>query len=144
MRQVPGNSLWLGNAGDAHDLAALLSAGIQALVDLAEEEPVPVLTRELIYCRFPLIDGRGNQPWLIQAAVETVVRLVRSHVPTLVCCGGGMSRSPCIAGAALAIVRAISLDEGLAAVTRTGVADVSPGLWKDVRDAVHGSETACE
>jgi hypothetical protein len=136
MRQVTGEALWLGNAGDSRDLEMMLAAGIRALVDLAEEEPIPALTRDLIYCRFPLIDGTGNPPWLLQAAVETTARLVRWRVPALVCCGAGMSRTPCIAGAALSVVRGVVLDEGLATAAHTGASDVSPALWMDVRNAV--------
>jgi hypothetical protein len=47
------------------------------------------LTRELVYCRFPLVDGAGNPPWLLRAAVETVAGFVRAGVPTLVFCGPG-------------------------------------------------------
>jgi hypothetical protein len=46
MRQVTGEALWLGNAGDSRDLEMMLAAGIRALVDLAEEEPIPALTRD--------------------------------------------------------------------------------------------------
>src|SRR5919198_1222920 len=39
VRRVPSTSLWLGHAGDARDLRAVLAAGIEGLVDLALEEP---------------------------------------------------------------------------------------------------------
>src|SRR4051794_38928813 len=68
VRRVPGYTLWLGHVGDARDLSGLLSAGITAVVDLAlNEAPVP-LARELVYCRFPLIDGGGNPRWLLRTA----------------------------------------------------------------------------
>ena len=89
MRRVPGSSLWLGHVGDARDLVALTESGVEAVVDLAHEEAPLSLLRELAYCRFPLIDGQGNPPWLLRAAVETVAGLVRSGVPTLVYCGRG-------------------------------------------------------
>src|SRR5688572_12689172 len=94
VRQVPGYPLWLGHAGDARDLRTVLEAGILAVVDLALNEPPAAVTRELVYCRFPLVDGPGNPPWLLRAAVETVAGLVRSDTPTLVYCGAGMSRTP--------------------------------------------------
>jgi len=70
VRPIPGYNLWLGNARDGRDLRAILDAGIQAVVDLAFEEPPAVLVRELTYCRFPLLDGAGNPPWLLRAAVS--------------------------------------------------------------------------
>ncbi len=133
MRQVPGYSLWVGHVGDVRDLRSLLSAGILAVVDLALNEPPARLTRELVYCRFPLVDGAGNPPWLVRAAVETIAGLLRSRTPTLVYCGAGMSRSPMIAAAAVARLRGCSLADALAVVLQSGPADVSPGLLSDVR-----------
>jgi hypothetical protein len=49
-----------------------------------------------------------------------------------------MSRAPCIAGAAIALVRERPAVEGLAVVTSTGAADVSPGLWAEVAAAMVG------
>jgi protein-tyrosine phosphatase len=136
MRQIPGYPIWLGHVGDARDLRGVLSAGIQAVVDLAQSEPPLPITRDLVYYRFPLADGPGNAPWLLRAAVEAVAGLLRSRVSTLVYCGAGMSRTPCIVGAAIARVRDCPLSEGLMAVTASGPADVSPGLWADVQAAL--------
>jgi hypothetical protein len=136
MRRVPGYSLWLGHVGDVRDLEGVRAAGIRAVVDLAWNEPPALLTRELVYCRFPLVDGTGNPRWLLHAAVETVAGLLRSDTPTLVACGAGLSRSPCIAAAAIARVRGGTLAEGLAIALQSGAADVSPGLWREVREAL--------
>ncbi len=133
VHQVPGYSLWLGHAGDARDSDGLLSAGLIAVVDLALEEPPARLIRELIYCRFPLYDGPGNPPWLLRAAVETVAAMLHSGAPTLVSCGAGLSRSPCIAGAAIARVRGCPAEEGLAVALGSAPADISPALWAEVR-----------
>src|SRR5687767_13688539 len=100
MRRVGEYSLWIGNARDARDIRGILDAGIEAIVDLAVDEPPVQPTRELIYLRFPLVDGSGNPPWLLATAVVGVENLVRVGVPTLVACGGGMSRSLAIAAAA--------------------------------------------
>jgi protein-tyrosine phosphatase len=133
MRQVPGYSLWVGHIGDARNLRSVLSSGILAVVDLALNEPPVVLTRELVYCRFPLGDGSGNPPWLLRAAVDAGAGLLRAGTPTLVYCGAGLSRSLAVAAAAVALVRGCSPAEGLAVVSRTGPADVSPGLWAEVQ-----------
>lgn len=136
MRPVPGYSLWLGHVGDVRDLQSLHAAGILAIVDLALNEPPASVTRELVYCRFPLIDGTGNPRWLLRTAIETVAYLLRSETPTLVYCGAGMSRSPCIAAAAIARVRGCSAAEGLAIALQSAAADVSPGLWAEIRDCL--------
>jgi predicted protein tyrosine phosphatase len=72
----------------------------------------------------------------ISAVIDLVAGLIREDVPTLVGCGMGLSRSPCIAGAAIARVRGCPADEGLAIALGSSPADVSPGLWGDVRRIV--------
>lgn len=136
MRQVPGYPLWLGHVGDIRDLRGVLSAGVLAVVDLALNEPPANVTRELVYLRFPLIDGTGNPPWLVRAAIEAVAGLLQSGTPTLVYCSSGLSRSPCVAGAAIARIRNCSLAEGLTIVAQSGHSDVSTSLWAEVESVV--------
>jgi hypothetical protein len=69
------------------------------------------------------------------------VWLLRASTPTLVHCSAGISRSPAIAGAALAIVRGCSFAEGLIAATESGPSDVSAGLWTEIQDAINVSPT---
>jgi protein-tyrosine phosphatase len=110
----------------------LFAAGISAIVDVAANERPVELTRELSYCRFPLVDGPENESWLVRAAVDTTASLIRSRVPTLVCCSAGMSRSLVIAAAALAVAEGRPAHECLTLVTQSGGGDVSPGLWQQV------------
>ena len=136
MRRLEKSSLWIGNVRDAQDSRGLFDRGIQAVVDLAFEEPPSRLPRELMYCRFPLLDGPGNPPWLLQTAIDTTFRLARARVATLVFCSMGMSRSPLIAAAALALAGDCKPDDCLATILASGPADVAPGLWHDVQEAL--------
>ncbi len=138
MRRVAGRTLWLGHAGDLRDPRAVLAAGIEAVVELADSEQLAILPRELIRCRFPLSDGGPNPPWLLRLAAESVAALLRAGVPTLVCCAGGMSRSVCVAAGGVALADGRSLGEALTAVVGSEPADVSPGLLAQVRDALGG------
>ncbi len=133
MRQIPPYALWLGHVGDVRDLRGVLAAGIVALVDLALNEPPAAVTRELVYCRFPLVDGSGNATWLLRAAVETTAGLLREGVPTLIYCGAGLSRAPAVAAAAISAVSGDSPDACLASVVQSGSRDVSPALWREIR-----------
>jgi hypothetical protein len=137
MRQVAGHPLWIGTARDARAIKEVLDAGIEAIVDLAVmSEPVKT-PRELVYLRFPLVDGGGNPPWLICAAVNAVEGLVRLGVPTLVACDGGMSRSLVIAAAATWFrTPDVSPDVVLRRVAESGPADIHPALWADVKQHV--------
>jgi hypothetical protein len=136
VREVIPNLLWIGHAGDARAPAGLLDRGIAAVIDLAIEEPLAACPREMVYCRFPLLDGSGNPPALLRAAVRTTERLLRSKLPTLVACGGGLSRSPAIAAAALALVHGIPPATALAQLAASGLHDVSPGLWDELCQAL--------
>jgi protein-tyrosine phosphatase len=132
MNQIVPHLLWIGHAGDGRDYRRILDTGIQAIIQLAVEEPPLQPPRELIYCRFPLVDGTGNPAELLRAAVRTVLGFLETAVPTLICCGAGMSRSPAIAAAALAVVRKQSPEQCLELVVRHHSSDVSPGLWSEV------------
>jgi protein-tyrosine phosphatase len=138
MRQIPGRALWLGNAGDLHDARAVLAAGIDAVVELADSEPFAVLPRDLVRCRFPLSDGGDNPPWLVRLATESVAALLRASVPVLVCCSAGMSRSVCVAAGGVALAEGRPLAEALSAVVGSSPADVSPRLLMQLQKALGG------
>ncbi len=131
MRRVGEYPLWIGTARDARDLRAVLDAGIEAIVDLAmDEPPVQLLTRELVYLRFPLIDGPGNPTWSLRTATTVLVELVQAGVPTLVACGAGMSRSPCLAASAIAAIEQRPMASVLALMS--GPIDASPELMREL------------
>jgi protein-tyrosine phosphatase len=129
VRRITDLRLWIGTARDARDLRGIHEAGIEAVVDLAVDEPPVQPTRELVYLRFPLVDNEGNPEWLLRAAVEAVTGLLKAGVPTLVACSAGASRSPAVAAIALARWKEISPEEGLKLI---GTGDVSVTLWREV------------
>ncbi|MGO9112774.1 MAG: dual specificity protein phosphatase family protein [Thermoguttaceae bacterium] len=135
MREILPNKLWIGNAGDGRDPERLLAAGVVAVINLAAEEPSPILPRSMVYCRFPLMDGSPDDPTILRVAIQTVATLLKSQVPTLVYCGAGMSRSPAIVAAALSIVQGGNPEENLKEIVAGHPHDVSPHLW----DAVCGA-----
>jgi protein-tyrosine phosphatase len=128
--------LWLGHAGDLRDPSPILDAGIEAVVEVADSEPLASLPRELVRFRFPLSDGGDNPQWILRLAAESVAALLRARVPVLVCCSGGMSRSVCVAAGGLALTEARPLGEALAVVVGSRPADVSPGLLAQFRQAL--------
>jgi protein-tyrosine phosphatase len=136
MHQVPPRTLWLGHAGDGRDLRRLFDAGIRARVELAAEEAPDPALHDLVTCRFPLVDGAGNDPAILTLALRTVAWLLERKVPTLVCCGGGLSRSPAISAGAIALVSDTRPEECLLHVLSHRPADVVPALWLDVVSAV--------
>ena len=132
MREVVPNLLWLGHAGDIRgQLPAVVERGIVALVDLAMNEPVPPLPRELVYLRYPLIDGGGNPPELLRAAVDGTAALIAARLPTLVCCAAGLSRSLAIAALAWTRCYHESAGEALRRFASTGPHDLAPLLWNE-------------
>lgn len=136
MIRISPDRLWIGHGGEGHDFERILDLGIEAVVELAaEEEPSPT-RRALIACRFPLIDGTGNRPELLELAVSTVAALIASEVPTLVCCGAGLSRSPAVIAGALALNHREPPEASLKRVAHHHPSDVSPGFWSEVVSVV--------
>jgi protein-tyrosine phosphatase len=131
--------LWIGNARDARNVSEVLNAGIKAVIDLAIEEPPIQFPRDITYARLPLLNGVGNDPAVIRAAVSMTATLITGRVPTLVACSGGMSRSPAIVAAALAVVRGTPMDEALRDLASHGPHDLVPGLWAEIHAAVEES-----
>jgi protein-tyrosine phosphatase len=138
MREAINHCLWLGNAMEARDVALVLRQGIVAIVDLAMEEPAIQFPRDIVYCRIPLVDGSGNRPEIIRAAVELTASFIDSRVPTLVACGAGMSRSPIIVAAALSRVDGRSLEQALDDITMGVAHDVSTSLWAETKAVCDG------
>ena len=133
MHEVISNRLWTGNAADARDPKPLLEIGIRAVVDLALEEPPPRLTRDIIVCRFPLIDGSGNRHAVLSAAIVTTAALLHRQIPLLVACSSGMSRSPAVSAAALGLERKQRLDAVIAECFEGKPCDLSSALWNDLK-----------
>ena len=135
MHEVVAGLLWVGHALDARNPRTVLDAGIAAVVDVAYEELPAELPRDLVYCRFPRVDGAGNDPQLLRLAVETVVKLLDAGTPTLVSCSAGMSRAPVIAAVALSVYRKEPLERSLEAVAQSQPHDVSSTFCDDVAKA---------
>jgi len=144
MREVIPDTLWIGNALEARDVKRVLDLQLQAVIDLAMEEPPIQFTREVVYCRFPLIDGPDNSTAVLKVAIDTTAKFLATKIPTLVACGAGMSRAPAIVAAAIALSERLSLTDALQKVTKDQPHDVSAGLLADIATLVqapHGGST---
>ena len=132
MKKIELYKLWLGHAGDGRDFKQILDLGIEAVVQLAVEEPPLQPPRELIYFRFPLVDGSGNPAKPLFLAIQNVAFLIKYSVPTLLCCSAGLSRSPAIAAAAIAKAkqRPTDLESCLSELSQQYACDVLPDCGK--------------
>jgi hypothetical protein len=136
MRRIEPYGLWVGSIVDGWNLRELHNAGIRAIVDLASNEAPIKLTRDLTYCRFPIVDGVGNDRMTLRLAVDTLTALVEADLPTLVFCSAGMSRSPLIAAAAIARLSGQPLSECLQQITTGYAHDVGASLIWDVQETI--------
>lgn len=132
MRQVEPYLLWLGNAGSMRDFGRIYAVGIQAVVQLALEEPPATLPRDLLSFRIPLNDGSGNDQRHIRLAVNAITMLLAAEISTLVCCGAGMSRTPCVVACALAKLQDRDPRSVLSELSQQVKTDVSTSLWHDL------------
>ena len=133
MREAIPEILWMGNCRDGQDIATILDREIGAVVHLAMEEAPYQFPREIVYCRFPLLDGFGNSSVILKLTIQTVASLIEAKIRTLVTCSGGMSRTPSIVAAALAYIHNESPDDLLKKIGISGPHDVAPALWNDIR-----------
>lgn len=83
MNQITPYRLWVGHAGDGRAFQAVFDKGIKVIVQLALEEPPLQPPRELVYLRFPLLDGSGNDLNLLRPAINCVAILLKEGSPTL-------------------------------------------------------------
>jgi hypothetical protein len=139
MHQIVPYGLWIGHAGDGRDYRRVMDTGMQAIVQLAVEEPPLQPPRDLIYCRFPLVDGSGNSRELLATALRTVVGFLEAGLPALLSCSAGMSRSPAVAAMSIAVFSHRIPQECLELVVRQHPADLSPGLWNEMMQALAAS-----
>ena len=85
MREV-NELLCIGNALDARNPKTIVAANIQAVVDLATDEPRAFrMPRELIYVRVPLVDCKSNSAESLIIVVNAVAWLLSARIRTLVC-----------------------------------------------------------
>jgi protein-tyrosine phosphatase len=143
MHCVTDNVLWIGNSFDARNSFDLLDQGLNVVVDLAIEEGTATHPREIVYLRFPIMDGIGNDKPVLEAAIRTISTLISIHgLRVAVCCSMGLSRSPALAAAAIALVQNQTPEESLSQLISRMNCDVSPGFWSEilkVYDSLEGS-----
>lgn len=135
MNQLSPFTLWVGNASDCRNLAVISDHEIQHVIQLAIEEAIPPLPREVNLIRIPLTDSNDNDLFALQFAIRTVSELIQSNRRTMICCSAGLSRSPATAACAIAFAQEKHPDECLNSISKLIRTDVSPGLWKDLLGA---------
>jgi protein-tyrosine phosphatase len=133
VNQILPHNLWIGHLADSLDYTPMFELGIKALFTLAAEEENSSAPREMIYCHFPLVDGPENEEDILTMAIRTLADCLEKEIPTLVCCGAGMSRSPAIAAAALSVHLHEPLEQCLEKMATSHHIDVSPGLWMQIK-----------
>ena len=131
MLEVHPNLLWIGHSLDVREPRALFDTGITAVIDVAYEELPAQIPRSLIYCRFPLNDGGGNDPNTLLQVLRTATDLLRSNTRTIIACSAGMSRSPTIAAFTLAYHLSEDPDHVIARIAEAKSLELKPELWAD-------------
>ena len=130
MNQIMPYPLWIGHAGECRAFAEAFARDIKVVVQLALEEPPLQPPHELVYFRFPLLDGNGNDPtWFISPSLRGNLDARNANAGG---CGAGMSRSPAIVAAALSMVEHAELEKCLERVTRMRPPTYRPAFWDDV------------
>jgi hypothetical protein len=110
--------IFIGNAEDAR---AAINSDFDATLNLAIDLDIQdnldcVVVRRLKRHKVGLVDGPGNPPLRMVAALLLLHTIVESGVTVLVHCQAGMSRSVMVVAAYLDMVGASSLDDALAKI----------------------------
>lgn len=135
MVEIHSNLLWIGHALDVREPQKLFDHGIRAVVDVAYEEPCAQPPRQLVYCRFPLNDGGGNNPASIKQALQLTISLLKSETKTLLACSAGMSRSPTIGAFALAHYLGEDPTDVIYRIGELKGLELKPAFWSDIASA---------
>jgi protein-tyrosine phosphatase len=114
----------IGNRHEAADLELLLASRINAVLNLAYDLDVSYIRAEaphdyryqIEYHKVGLIDGPGNHPTALIAAVYTLDALLQRNRTVLVHCHAGVSRSSTVVAVYLAHKNSLGFDEALAQV----------------------------
>jgi protein-tyrosine phosphatase len=120
----------IGNYLEAQDSELLGRHGFRSILSLdgslTTEDAAHLNLNRLV--TFQLIDGAGNDPRVIQRAVESLGDMVESHPPVFVHCHAGRSRSVIIVAGHLVQVLGIDVDEAIAQVMSKREANIAPAL----------------
>ena len=130
---VPG--LWVGSAPSSVQVAALVSAGVDAVVDLRAEDDAArrewpdYVAVEIV----PLVDHRTPSLDALRAAARSVSELMGAGRTVLVHCHAGVERAPTVACAAL-VLQGWSLEDAYRRVIeRRSVAAPTDGQLASLR-----------
>lgn len=140
MTEILPSLIWLANGLEVRDLELIGEMQIDAIVDLAYEEPPIASLKSRLTFRVPLIDGEGNNRTHIRLAVLTTTELIRSKTPFVIACSAGISRSPAILAAGLAMVDHCTVEEKLEFIKAKKRIGVSQAFLSDVQSAMLSSD----
>ena len=110
----------IGNRHDAENNNMLTENGITAVLNVAfdldisyYEDGVPAHRFEIEYHKAGMIDGPGNKPTTLAAAIYMLEQLLERHDKVFVHCHAGASRAPTTVSTYLAYAQNTSFDEAL-------------------------------
>lgn len=115
----------IGNRHDASDLDLLREQSIAAVLNVAWDldivypphEP-PRAAYPVEYHKVGMIDGEGNAPGTLAAAVLVLQQILERHPRVLVHCHAGVSRSSTVVSLFLAVRDGIPFDAAVAQVRK--------------------------
>lgn len=135
MHEVHFDLLWIGHMLDIRERESLFDIGVTNVIDVAYEEKPAQLPRQLVYCRFPLNDGAGNEPSVVLQALRTACDFLKFKSKTLIACSAGMSRSPTIAAFSLAHHLKVMPEEVIERIGDKKSLELNPDFWLEVKMA---------
>lgn len=97
------DNIYIGSMDDAADINALVSSGVTASLNVAEDVNDPVCrTEQIRQVKIGLGDFNGNNPYMKELAVHCLKMMLANNEIILVHCAVGASRSVWVVCKALA------------------------------------------
>lgn len=137
MKNIKDN-IYIGDKQDAKDSENLSENNIDTVISLIDENIVDRNhLNQRCYRSFPLLDDGANPQEQIDAAIYNVAGEIESDSNFLVHCAAGVSRSPVILAAALALVENKSFEEALIYMKdNCSQVTIHPDLADQVRNSI--------
>ncbi|MEZ5941053.1 MAG: hypothetical protein R3C18_06660 [Planctomycetaceae bacterium] len=132
MHKIPSFPLWIGDTNDGRDHKVLAKCGVQAVLQLAGEEPALELPLDVLQFRIPILDSVGNISHRLILASNLLTTLLANDMTTLVCCSEGNGRSLAIATCAIGQMNGQTPFDCLKFVQENHATNISAGLWNDL------------
>jgi len=128
--------LYIGDFQDASRPEKLQERGVNSVLKLTYQDPKEGYPDSVEVHEFIMVDGPRNEYEVFVEAVERLLELFESGNTVFAHCNAGMSRSPTVSAAAIALHESMEFESALDKIRESRNIQPHPALLKQANDAV--------